>query len=370
MANEATLSDDQNPWPGKLFTLSDPEGEGWDHAAGCKEHFDYQGKMIEPEVVLAIIRQDEEKVKALTGLENPKVFHTTEDDTLFIYYSDHGYEGGVGCGNDRISTKQMQDALKDLHENKRYGKMAFFLEACESGSVFDTLPSDMNIYAFTSANQTELAWCDYCPPNDEVNHKHIGVCMSMYYDNAYQLLWEQESTTITLGELFQRTHDEVAKFTHQEVSEWGDLSMRDLPMTTFIGDKPIKTRHFAQRSASTTRVEKSEAPIHEAKWRAIRADSNANDAAFAELRELLSVRAKEEVEAMRLGAAVLGEKKMSEKLNVDTFEYDRECASEMFNALLSKCKHSLPFPATTRHLVHAVCEKGLHQNVEWSEICL
>ena len=141
-------------------------------------------------------------------------------------------------------------------------------------------------------------------------------------------------------------------------------------MTTFIGDKPIKTRHFAQRSASTTRVEKSEAPIHEAKWRAIRADSNANDAAFAELRELLSVRAKEEVEVMRLGAAVLGEKKMSEKLNVDTFEYDRECASEMFNALLSKCKHSLPFPATTRQLVHAVCEKGLHQNVEWSEICL
>ena len=150
MANEATLSDSNNPWPGKLFTLSDPEGEGWDHAAGCKEHFDYQGKMIEPEVVLAIIRQDEEKVKALTGLENPKVFHTTEDDTLFIYYSDHGYEGGVGCGNDRISTKQMQDALKDLHENKRYGKMAFFLEACESGSVFDTLPSNLNIYAFTS----------------------------------------------------------------------------------------------------------------------------------------------------------------------------------------------------------------------------
>ena len=40
----------------------------------------------------------------------------------------------------------------------------------------------------------------------------IGVCMSMYYDNEYQLLWEQESTTITLGELFQKTHDEVAKY--------------------------------------------------------------------------------------------------------------------------------------------------------------
>ena len=370
MANEGTLTAEWNPWPGKLFTLSDPDGEGWDHAAGCKDHFDYQGKMIEPDVVLAIIRQDEEKVKSLTGLENPKVFHTTEDDTLFIYYSDHGYQGGVGCGSGRITTEQMQDALKYLHENKKYSKMAFFLEACESGSVFDTLPTNLNIYAFTSANQTEPAWCDYCPPNDVVNHEHIDACLSMYYDNEYQLLWEQESTTITLGELFQKTHDEVAKSQTQEVSEWGDLSMKDLPMTTFIGDKPIKTRNFARRPASNTRIEKSEAPIHVAKWRAIRADSNSNAAALAELRELLSVRAKEEVEVMRLGAAVLGEKEMSDKLNVDTYKYDRECVSTMFNNLLSKCKHTLPFPATTRNLVHAMCEKGMHKNVEWSEICL
>ena len=59
MANEATLSDSDNPWPGKIFTLSDPDGEGWDHAAGCKEHFDYKGKMIEPEIILAIIKRGE-----------------------------------------------------------------------------------------------------------------------------------------------------------------------------------------------------------------------------------------------------------------------------------------------------------------------
>lgn len=369
MANEATLSDSDNPWPGKIFTLSDPDGEGWDHAAGCKEHFDYKGKMIEPEIILAIIKQDEEKVKELTGLENPKVFHTTEEDTIFIYYSDHGYEGGVGCGSGVITTEQMQDALKYLHENKKYSKLAFFLEACESGSVFATLPTDLNIYALTSANQTEPAWCDYCPPNDVVNHKSIGVCMSMYYDNEYQLLWEQESTTITLGELFQKTHDEVAKYKNQEVSEWGDLSMRDLPMTTFIGDQPIKTRR-ANRAGSNTRVEKSEAPIHEAKWRAIRADSNSNDAAMSELRELLNTRAKEEVEVMRLGAAVMGEKKMNAKLAVDTPSYNANCASEVFTDLLKYCKHTLPFPAMSRNIVHAVCENGLERHVNWDEICL
>ena len=363
MANEATLTDEKNPWPNKLFTIADPEGEGWDHAKDCKDHYDYFDKDITPEIVLAIIRQDEEAVKEYTGLENPKVFHTTEKDTIFIYYSDHGFVGGVGCGWERITTEQMQDALKDLHANNRYDKLAFFLEACESGSVFDTLPSDLNVYAFTSANATEPAWCDYCPPNDVVNGKEIGVCMSMYYDNTYQALWEAESTTITLHELFQRTHDEVAKYKHQEVSEWGDLSMGSLPMTTFIGDKPIHV-HTPTRQGPNTRVEKSEAPLHEAKWRAIRGANNED-----ELRQIINSKVKNEIEAMRLGAAVLGEKEMDKKMKEDTAKYDKECVGDMFSTLISKCGHSLPFPKTTRNIVHAVCANG-YPKVNWSEVCM
>ena len=338
-----------------------PDGEGWDHGKDCKDHFDYYGKDIEPEIVLAIIRQDEEKVKELTGYENPKVFHTTEKDTILIYYSDYGYEGGVGCGSGSISTEQMHDVLKDLHANNRYDKLAFFLEACYSGSVFDTLPTDLNIYAFTSANATEPAWCDYCPPNDVVNGKEIGVCMSMYYDNTYQALWEAESTTITLHELFQRTHDEVAKYRDQNVSEWGDLSMGKLPMTTFIGDKPIQVRNKPSRGASNP-IEKSQAPLHEAKWRAIRGKDN------GELREIVNKNAKEEIEVMRLAVSVLGEKEMA-NVSSETYEYNRECASEIFTGLLDKCGHSLPFSQTARYLVHAVCASG-SVKLNWDEICM
>ena len=362
MANEDTLVDQYNPWKNMLFTLPDPDGEGWDHAKDCKDHYDYVSKDIEPEVVLAIIRQDEEKVKELTGYEHPKVFHTTEKDTIFIYYSDHGFVGGVGCGSDRITTEQMQGALKDLHANNRYDKLAFFLEACESGSVFDTLPTDMNIYAFTSANATEPAWCDHCPPDDVVNGKGIGVCMSMYYDNTYQALWEAESTTITLHELFQRTHDEVAKYKHQEVSEWGDLSMGSLPMTTFIGDKPIKVRNFVPQGPSNP-IEKSEAPLHVAKWRAIREGNT------EELREVINANAKQEIEVMRLAASVLGEKEMNAKLNEETREYNRDCAVDIFNTLLDKCGHSLPFPPATSRLVRAVCASG-SPKINWNDVCM
>ena len=365
MANELIHTYEQNPWPGKLFTLPDPKGPGWDHAAKCKEHYDYTSKHIKPEIVLAILSQDEEKVKELTGMENPKVFHTTEKDTLFIYYSDHGYEGGVGCGSDRITTEQMQGALKTLHEKKAYSQLAFFLEACESGSVFDTLPSNLNIYAFTSANATEPAWCEHCPPDDVVNGESIGVCMSMYYDNEYQRLWEAESTTITLGELFKRTHDHVAQFKNQEVSEWGDLTMRDLPMTTFIGDKPITTRNIVDLKPSTL-VAKSEAPLHVAKWAAIR--SGKKD--LSELRDLVYARAKEEIEVMRLGASILGEKEMDQKKDGDTLVYNSACATTLFENLMDKCGHTLPFPSMTRNIVHAICSGEAVPCVNWESICL
>ena len=140
MANDKIHDDAPNPFPGKLFTLPDPEGEGWDHAKDCKEHYDYTIDHISPKVVLAIIAQDEEKVKKLTGLENPKVFHTTEEDTIFIYYADHGHEGSIGCGDDIISMQYLDEALIDLHTNKRYSKLAFFLEACYSGSMFSFIP--------------------------------------------------------------------------------------------------------------------------------------------------------------------------------------------------------------------------------------
>ena len=40
----------------------------------------------------------------------------------------------------------------------------FYLEACESGSMFEgLLPSNINIYVTTASNATEDSWAEYCP---------------------------------------------------------------------------------------------------------------------------------------------------------------------------------------------------------------
>ena len=40
-----------------------------------------------------------------------------------------------------------------MHSNKMYSRLVFYMEACESGSMFEKLlPTDLNIYATTAAN--------------------------------------------------------------------------------------------------------------------------------------------------------------------------------------------------------------------------
>jgi len=54
-----------------------------------------------------------------------------------------------------------------MHDNKMYQELVFYLEACESGSMFEGILKDnLNIYAITAANAEESSWGTYCYPDD------------------------------------------------------------------------------------------------------------------------------------------------------------------------------------------------------------
>ncbi len=57
-----------------------------------------------------------------------------------------------------------------MHTNKLYKELVFYLEACESGSMFLDLPSDTKIYATSASSPDESSWAYYCSPDDKVNH--------------------------------------------------------------------------------------------------------------------------------------------------------------------------------------------------------
>lgn len=99
-------------------------------------------------------------------------------------------------------------ALKQMYETKMYKRMVFYLEACESGSMFDgLLPNSWNIYATTAANPSESSWGTYCPPNDFVNGVEINSCLG----DLYSVNWMVRGTII-LAVLFPGIGDEFVRF--------------------------------------------------------------------------------------------------------------------------------------------------------------
>ena len=67
---------------------------------------------------------------------------------------------------------------------------------------------------------------------------------------------------------------------------------------------------------------------------------------------------------------VLGEKEMNAKLDADTEVYNNSCVAEVYEALMTQCGHSMPFPKYTLNLVHAMCSEGKTLSIDWSEVCM
>lgn len=70
---------------------------------------------------------------------------------------------GMPSDDEFVSASDFVRVLKKKHEAKGYKSMVIYIEACESGSIFDgLLPKDIGIYATTAANPSESSWGYYC----------------------------------------------------------------------------------------------------------------------------------------------------------------------------------------------------------------
>lgn len=71
-----------------------------------------------------------------------------------------------------------------------YNELVFYLEACESGSMFEgILADDINLYATTAANAYESSWGTYCYPDDVIDGVHINSCLG----DLYSVVWMEDS---------------------------------------------------------------------------------------------------------------------------------------------------------------------------------
>jgi len=156
MAYDDIASNPENPMPGKVFNRPD----GPDVYAGVP--IDYKGENVNAETFLAVL---EGNAPAVTNKGTARVIKSGPADRVFVFYSDHGAAGVVGMPSGPfLYADQFMSTLEKKAKSNGFREMVLYIEACESGSMFEgLLDNDLDIYVTTAANAIESSWATYCP---------------------------------------------------------------------------------------------------------------------------------------------------------------------------------------------------------------
>ncbi|CAG2179600.1 unnamed protein product, partial [Oppiella nova] len=204
-----------NKYPGKVINW--PEGPDVYHDVPK----DYTGNEVTPENFLKVLAGDKE-------LENAgkKVLKSGPDDHVFVFFDDHDL---VCFPETYLYASNLTQTLKDMHKNNKYSKLVFYIEACESGSMFyKHLPTDINIYATTASLPDEGSW-------DMYPDTFLGTSLADLYSERWMEFSEQHDLrTATLQEQFDYTM-KMTNMSHCQ--QYGDLSIAKLPVADFLGYK-------------------------------------------------------------------------------------------------------------------------------------
>ncbi|GAB5372027.1 hypothetical protein AAMO2058_001630600 [Amorphochlora amoebiformis] len=225
MSYDDIASSSDNPFPGKLYNKPTAQGiPGVDVYEGCK--IDYSGLDVTPENFLAIITGDEETA---TG----KVLKSGSKDHVFINFVDHGAVGLIAFPDGELYADELNKALLEMESKNMYKELVFYLEACESGSMFQKkLPDNIKIFATTAANSHESSWGTYCPPNDQVNGYSLNTCLG----DLYSVNWMEDADRGVASETLTQQFNTVKNETKQShVEEFGERDMGNDKADSFWG---------------------------------------------------------------------------------------------------------------------------------------
>jgi legumain len=223
MAYDDIANNSQNPFPGQMFNKPTAAGTaGQDVYAGCK--IDYSGSDVNSANFKSV----------LTGTATGKNLKSTSEDNVFIFFSDHGGAGLICFPSDDLHKADLQTTLDTMHSNNMYKKLVFYLETCESGSMFEGL-STPGVYAVSAANPTESSWGTYCGNDAMVDGKSIGSCLG----DLFSVSWMEDSdvadlTAESLMDQFTTVHTRTSK---SEVMQWGELDFLTDKVSEYQGAK-------------------------------------------------------------------------------------------------------------------------------------
>lgn len=86
-----------------------------------------------------------------------------------------------------------------------YSELIIFLEACESGSIFQDIDlAGMNAWALTATNETAPSYGTYCYPHDNVKDETFYTCLGNLFSTSWmEYIESKDSNELTLWTLFE-----------------------------------------------------------------------------------------------------------------------------------------------------------------------
>jgi legumain len=202
------------------------------------------------------------------------VLRSGPNDRVFIFFTDHGGTGIIAFPDGSLMTSTtLISAIKQMYATKMYSHLVFYMEACESGSMFEGLLSpNIGVYVTTASNAVESSWGTYCPPDDMVNGKAINSCLG----DLYSINWMENADSLGPTETLQAQYVAVKQLTTMShVMQYGDLTWTSEPIGNYLGSNASKTfvPKVTKSTGSSSNVKSADIPMHLAYYNYLRADA-------------------------------------------------------------------------------------------------
>nr|XP_043627399.1 vacuolar-processing enzyme-like [Erigeron canadensis] len=222
--------------PRQGIIINSPDGDDVYHGVPK----DYTGNDVNVNNFFAVLLGDKSKVKGGSG----KVVDSGPDDRIFVYYSDHGGPGVLGMPTlPFLYADDLNKVLKQKHAAGTYKSLVFYLESCESGSIFDgLLPQGLNIYATTASNPYESSWGTYCPEDFPSPPPEYDTCLG----DMYSIAWMEDCDvhnlrTETISQQYKLVKERTLtdnSIYGSHVMQYGDMPLSKDNLYLYMGTNP------------------------------------------------------------------------------------------------------------------------------------
>jgi len=185
-----------------------------------------------------------------------------------------------------------------MHQNNMYNQLVFYLEACEAGSMFNTLlPANIKIFATTASTPDTSSYACYY---DAKRNTYLG--------DVYSVNWMENSDAVDISkESLQDQFTVVKRLTNTSVCcEYGDQTFATEPVSYFQGPSHAAAVKSAFVNPNIDAVDSRDVPIAILRHKIAASNGAAQQQYVGELNFILSQRAAMEALYERIVAKAAG----------------------------------------------------------------